>query len=76
MKDSDPKKVDNRLKEIKECSKVFGYISIVFVGDVRQLELIQSSHCDLLFSSKSSQYVKTRANSHIILDNNHRFKQR
>ena len=58
MKDSELRKLDNRLKEVKDCSKVFGGISIIFAGDFRQLEPIQSSHYDLLFSSKSSQYFE------------------
>ena len=36
------KQLDNRLKEIKDRSKGFGGISIVFVGDFRQLKPIQS----------------------------------
>ena len=75
MKEEELKKLDNRGREMRDSTKIFGGLSIIFAGDFRQLEPSQSTDSDLLFSSKSSRHWENCINTIIILDNNHRFKE-
>lgn len=74
MTDHELKRLDTRLKEMRDRSKPFGGFSIIFAGDFRQLEPTSCEDSDLLFSSKSSRHWENCINALIILDNNHRFK--
>ena len=54
MCDDELKKLDQRLKEMRDRAKPFGGVSIVFAGDLRKLEPSASSENNLLFSRQSS----------------------
>ena len=74
MCDDELKKMDQRLKEMKDRAKPFGGLSIVFCGDFRQLEPSASSEDNLLFSRESSNLWNDSINVIIILNNEHRYK--
>ena len=74
MCDDELKKMDQRLKEMKDRAKPFGGLSIVFCGDFRQLEPSASSEDNLLFSRQSSNLWNDSINVIIILNNEHRYK--
>ena len=73
MDDDKLKRLDRRLKEMRDRSKPFGGFSIVFAGDFRQLQPRVSAD-NLLFSRSSSNlWINSIKNIHI-LNNEHRFK--
>ncbi len=74
MQDNELQRLDRRLKECRDRTKVFGGISIIFSGDFRQLEPSGAKDCDLLFSRESSGVFEQNLNAVIFLNNVHRFK--
>lgn len=74
MQDNELIRLDRRLKECRDRTKVFGGISIIFAGDFRQLEPAGAADSDLLFSRMSSQIFENNLNAVVFLDNIHRFK--
>jgi len=74
MKDDELGKLDRRMKECRNRTKIFGGVSIIFSGDFRQLEASGATENDLLFSLRSSQIFEQSLNAVIFLDNCHRFK--
>jgi hypothetical protein len=74
MQDDELIRLDRRLKECRDRTKIFGGISIIFAGDFRQLEPSCASDKDLLFSRQSSGIFENNLNTVIFLDNAHRFK--
>ncbi len=75
MSDKILEALDVKLKEIRNRAKQFGGFSIIFGGDLRQLEPVGLTEFDLLFSSLSSKYWDNCINAIIILDNVHYFKE-
>ncbi len=53
----------------------FGGLSIIFAGDICQLEPICLNESDLMFLSLSSMFWQRIINAMIILDNDHCFKE-
>lgn len=74
MKDDELQRLDKRLKECRNRTKIFGGISIIFAGDFRQLEPSGAKDSDLLFSRESSGVFERSLNAVIFLNNVHRFK--
>jgi ATP-dependent DNA helicase PIF1 len=74
MCDDELKKLDQRLKEVRDRAKPFGGVLIVFAGDFRQLEPSASSENNLLLSRQSSNLWNDSINVIIILNNEHRCK--
>jgi hypothetical protein len=64
-----------KLKKIGNRAKPFGGSSIIFAGDFRQLEPVESMEWDLVFSSLSGKHWDKCINAIIILDNVHCFKE-
>ena len=75
MSDSIFKKLNRQLTQVGNRTKLFGGFSIIFEGDLHQLEPICCTESELLFSSKSSQEWDSNINAIIILENEHRFKE-
>ncbi len=75
MSDSILKTLDRKLKEFRNKSLPFGGFTIIFAGDLHQLEPIGAKDTELLFSSLSSQHWENCINAVIILDNEHCFKE-
>ena len=74
MCDDQLKKLDQRLKEMRDRTKPFGGISVIFAGDFRQLEPSATSENNLLFSRLSSNLWNNSIKVIIILNNEHRYK--
>ena len=74
MQDDELIRLDKRLKECRDRTKIFGGVSIIFAGDFRQLEPSGAADKDLLFSKQSSGIFENNLNTVIFLDNAHRFK--
>ena len=74
MQDDELIRLDRRLKECRDRTKIFGGVSIIFAGDFRQLEPSGAADKDLLFSRQSSGIFENNLNTIIFLDNAHRFK--
>ena len=74
MCDDELKKMDQRLKEMRDRAKPFEGVPIVFSGDFWQLEPSASSENNLLFSRQSSNLWNDSINVIIILNNEHRYK--
>ena len=73
MTESELVKLDVRLRQYKDCNKVFGGYSIIFGGDFRQL--IRGNDHELLYSRNSKQFFESILTGVVILDNEHRFKE-
>jgi hypothetical protein len=75
MSDKILEALDVKLKEIGNRAKPFGKFSIIFAGDICQLEPVGSTEFDLMFSSLSSKHWDNCINAIIVLDNFHHFKE-
>jgi hypothetical protein len=68
---NDFKKLDTKLRALKRCrQKMYGGLSIIFAGDLRQLEPVNGKP----FYVDHTTYWQGSLNCAIILENNHRFK--
>ncbi len=75
MSNSVLKRLDKKLKQFGNATRVIGEFSIIFSGDFCQLESVCSNDSELLFSSLSSGLWDNSINVVIILDNDHHFKE-
>jgi hypothetical protein len=66
---------NRQLTQIGNRTNSFGGFSIIFAGDLLQLEPICLKKSELLFSSKSTQQWDQNIYAIIILDNKHCFKE-
>ena len=74
MCDDELKKLDQRLKEMRDRAKPFGGVLIVFAGDFRQLKPSASLDYNLLFSRLLSNLWIDSIDVIVIFNNEHRYK--
>jgi hypothetical protein len=69
MSNSVLKRLDKKVEQIGNATRVFGGLSIIFSGDFCQLEPVCCNDSELLFLSLSSGLWDNSINVVIILDN-------
>lgn len=75
MRSQDMKLLDEKLRTIKDKTRPFGGLSILFSGDFRQLEPPGAKCHELLFSKQASTQWENKLNTIVILENMHQFKE-